>query len=71
MNVLRWNAAKVQQLTPLELWMFIVGRVLAGFGVGVLAMQYWPPIFAHVGLPAAFAGVLFIVIALKGFRRRA
>jgi hypothetical protein len=71
MNVFRWNAAKVQQLTPLELWLFIVGRVLAGFGVGVLAMQYWPQVFAHVGLPAALTGVLCIAIALKGFRRRA
>ena len=69
-NVLRWNATKVQQLTPLELWLFIVGRVLAGFGLGILAMQYWPQVFAYIGSPAALAGVACIVVALKGFRRR-
>ena len=69
--MLGWNAAKVKQLTPLEIWLFIAGRVLAGFGVGILAMRYWPQIFAHVGWPSALAGVACVVVALKGLRRRA
>ncbi len=35
--MLEWNRAKVKNLTGFEIWLMIVGRVLAGFGFGVLA----------------------------------
>jgi hypothetical protein len=30
--MLNWNAAKVKRLTGMELWLFIIARVLIGFG---------------------------------------
>jgi hypothetical protein len=42
--MLEWNRAKVKNLTGFEIWLMIVGRVLAGFGFGVLAVRYIPQI---------------------------
>jgi hypothetical protein len=33
--MLTWNRRKVQNLSPVEIWLFIVGRVLAALGVGM------------------------------------
>ncbi len=51
MRVLNWNAAKVKNLNRMEVWLFIIARVLVGFGLGVLAVRYFPEIAARLGLP--------------------
>ncbi len=38
------NAVRVKNLTGMEIWLFIIARVLAGFGLGVLGMRYFPQI---------------------------
>jgi len=43
-QMLKWNAAKVKNLTGVEIWLFIIARVFVGFGLGVLATQYFPQV---------------------------
>jgi hypothetical protein len=71
MSLLKWNQEKVQKLTPLEIWMFIVGRVLTSFGVGVVAMQYWADKVAWSGYPAIVVGLAIFAFAAKGLMRKA
>lgn len=52
MSLLKWNQKKVQNLTPWQIWMFILARVFMSFGVGVIAMKYWPNMIAWSGFPA-------------------
>jgi hypothetical protein len=37
----------------------IVGRVLAGFGLGVLPVRYFPQAFIPLGIPALFGVACF------------
>ena len=67
--MLNWNSTKVKTLTGTEIWMFIIARVLVGFGLGVLAVQYFPRAAAALGVPAlGLGGVLFIAAAKGLFR---
>jgi len=40
--MLAWNRRKVRQLTSAEIALFIVGRVLAAFGIGLVLPAYFP-----------------------------
>ena len=40
------------------------------FGVGVVAMQYWPTKVAWSGIPAIVVGLALFVIAAKGLTRK-
>ena len=68
--MLNWNVGKVKNLTGLEIWFFIVGRVLIGFGVGILFTRYDPRIAMPLGVPAVVVGLLLFVVAAKGLVRR-
>lgn len=39
--MLSWNKGKVANLTGMEIWLFIVGRVLVAFGIGVMGVLYY------------------------------
>ena len=67
--MLAWNQRKVRQLTPGELWLFIIGRVLVAFGLGVIAMQRLPGLVAPLGWPAAIVGLALLFVAAKGIAR--
>jgi hypothetical protein len=69
--VLAWNQRKVRQLTPGEIWLFIIGRVLAAFGLGALATRYVPALAGTLGAVIAAVGVASLVIAGRGLTRRA
>ena len=65
------NRSRVQNLTGLEIWLFIIGRVLVGFGLGVIAVLYLPQVFAKFGVPAIILGLLILIAASRGlFRKR-
>ncbi len=66
--MLSWNQRKVRQLTPAEIWLFIAGRVLAAFGVGILVAAYVPQALV-LGWPAVVVGVVLLLIASKGLMR--
>lgn len=68
--MLNWNAGKVKNLTGLEIWLFIIGRGLAAFGIGVLAMRYFPQFVEPLGFPTIVIGLLLFVVAAKGMFRR-
>ena len=69
--MLEGNRRRVQNLTGLEIWLFIIGRVLVAFGVGVLAMVYVPAVAANLAWPAVVVGLLALVVASRGlFRKR-
>src|ERR1700730_16220236 len=69
--MLKWNAAKVNNLTGTEIWFMIIACALIGFGLGVLAARYFPQVAAMLGIPAlVFGGILFL-IAAKGLFRTA
>ena len=70
MGPLEWNHRKVQRLSPGELWMFIVGRVLAGLGLGILLAEHLPDIAAKLGVPALVLGFLLLIYASKGMFRK-
>jgi len=67
--MLNWNAGKVKTLTGTEIWLFIVGRVLVAFGVGVIAVRFNPQLIAPSGLPAIVIGLLLLLVAAKGLMR--
>ena len=70
MRFLNWNHRKVQNLTPWEIWGFIAGRVFMSFGLGVLAMQYFPQVSGSLGIPCLVLGMVLLVFAAKGFTRK-
>jgi hypothetical protein len=69
--VLTANHRGVQRLTPVEVWLFIIGRVLAAFGAGLLIARYHPHLVGVLGWPAVVAGVLCLVVASRGLGRPA
>jgi len=70
MRFLNWNHQKVQNLTPWEIWMFIAGRVFMSFGIGVLAMIYFPDIAEWLAVPSIFIGLILLIFAARGLFRR-
>ncbi|MDB6140136.1 MAG: hypothetical protein JWO94_3208 [Verrucomicrobiaceae bacterium] len=48
----------------------MAGRVLMSFGLGVLAMQYCPQLVGSLGIPTLIVGVILLVFAAKGLRRK-
>ncbi len=67
--MLNWNAGRVKSLTGAEIWLFIVARVLIGFGFGVLSVRYFPEVASSLGLPALVVGALLFLVAAKGLWR--
>jgi hypothetical protein len=67
--MLSWNRRKVQQLSGTEIWLFIVGRVLAALGVGLLLPSYLPD-SRRLGLPAVIVGVVLLLVAARGLKRK-
>lgn len=70
MNLLKSNHSRVQNLTPREIWAFVVGRVLAAFGLGILAMQYLPQWASRIGIPCVIVGMILFVLASRGLARK-
>jgi hypothetical protein len=70
MRFLNWNQRKVKDLSPWEIWAFIAGRVLMSFGIGVLAMCYFPQVAFPLASPMIVIGVVLLLFAFKGFFRR-
>ena len=68
--MLAWNQRKVRQLTPREIWLFIVGRGLAAFGLGAVTTRYIPSLAGTLGIFIIVLGVLALLIAGRGFARR-
>jgi hypothetical protein len=69
--MLEWNKAKVRNLTGTEVWLMIVGRVLAGLGLGILAVSYFPQVFTPLSFPVLPLGMILLVVAAKGLFRPA
>jgi hypothetical protein len=69
MSILDWNASKVRNLTGAEIWLFILARLMIGFGLGVLACQYLPQIARPLAVPALVLGVILFLVATKGLPR--
>ena len=64
------NRRRVQNLTGLEIWLFIIGRVLAGIGVGIIAMVYFPSVAAKFGWPLIVVGLIVMLAAARGMFRK-
>jgi hypothetical protein len=69
-NVLSWNQKKVQNLNGTEIWLFIIARVLVGFGAGALLERYSPRIAGPIAIPVLLVGFVLFAIAAKGLRRQ-
>lgn len=50
--------------------MFVAGRVLFSYGIGVLAMQYYPNAVAWSGVPTLVIGFVLLGLAAKGLLRK-
>lgn len=68
--MLEANQRRVRKLTGLEIWLFLVGRSLMAFGVGVLAMAYVPSMAAPLGWPTLAIGLLLLLVASRGLFRK-
>jgi hypothetical protein len=68
--MLNWNAERIKNLTGAEIWLFISGRVLIGFGIGILCARYYPQIAGPLAFPAVVLGLLLFAAAAKGLFRR-
>ena len=69
--MLRANARRVQNLTPTEIWLFLLGRVLVAFAAGVFVTEYFPQIAAPIAIPTFVIGAVLFAIAAKGLWRKA
>jgi hypothetical protein len=49
--------------------MFIIARMLVGFGRAVLAVRYFPQVANPLGIPTLIVGMILFLIAAKGFFR--
>jgi len=70
MDVLKSNQSRVHNLSPLEIWGFIAGRVLVAFALGILAVRYLPQIASVVVYPALAVGAILLLFAAKGLARK-
>jgi hypothetical protein len=70
MSLLTWNQRKVRNLMPLGIWMFILGRAFMNFGVGVLAMQYFPGAVERLGFPIIIIGLFVFILGANGLMRK-
>jgi uncharacterized membrane protein YfcA len=68
MGILKANHRRVKNLSPFGIWLFIVGRVLAAFGLGILVGAYRPAILP-AAIPLIAIGVILLAIALKAYSR--
>jgi hypothetical protein len=68
--MLESNKSRVQNLTGLEIWFFIIGRVFVGFGIGILAMAYFPSFALMLAWPVILAGIAIMLIASRGLFRK-
>jgi len=64
--MLDWNAGKVRNLAGTEIWLFIVARVLVGFGLGILSVHYFTGFANPLGLPALVMGLILFLVAGEG-----
>jgi hypothetical protein len=69
--MLQWNAQKVSNLTPVEIWLFILGRVLVAFAIGVIAARNFPRVAEPAAVAAMIVGAVMLGIALRGLARKA
>lgn len=67
--MLESNRQRVQNLSGVEIWLFIAARVLLGFAAGVLAMTYFPTFASVLAWPALVGGGVFFLFATKGLLR--
>lgn len=66
-----WSLQKVKNLTFGEIWLFLVARILIGFGAGAYLERYFPQIIDRLALPVLAVGVVLSFIASKGYFRKA
>ncbi len=65
MGLLEANHRRVKNLSPFGIWLFIIGRVLAAFGLGIVAMAAFPAIALPAAFPLIAVGVVLLLVALK------
>jgi len=70
MDAPKSNQQRVKNLMPLETWAFIVSRVLVAFGLGILALKYFPAEASALGIPAIVVGLVVLLFASKGLVRK-
>lgn len=68
--MLEENRNRVRNLTGSEIWLFIIGRSLMAFGVGVMAMTYFPDAAAPLAWPTIVIGLLLFLAASRGLLRK-
>jgi hypothetical protein len=64
------NRRRVQNLTGSEIWLFIISRVLLGFGLGALTVSHFPAIASAATWPPIIIGIVLFVVAARGLARR-
>jgi uncharacterized protein (DUF983 family) len=67
--MLEENRKRVQNLSAGGIWLFIIGRVLVAFGLGITATLYLPRVFGMpVAIPVIVAGLILLLIAARGLK---
>ena len=68
--MLKRNAEKVKNLSGTEIWLFIVARLLIGFGAGAILAKYYPQLILPAAIPILVVGVVLFAVAAKGLGRK-
>jgi hypothetical protein len=71
MGLLKWNQRKVRQMSPGELWMFIIGRGLVALGLGILLAEYFPLAGRYLAVPFIVVGLVVLLVGARVFFRQA
>jgi hypothetical protein len=68
--MLETNRSRVRNLTGLEIWLFIVGRALMAFGLGVLTTACFPAFASYAMWPSIGIGFVLLLLASRGLFRK-
>ena len=69
-TMLEWNVGKIKNLTGLEIWSFIIARVLIGFGLGAMTVRFFPAIGNRLAVPVLAIGLVLFLVAGKRLLRK-
>jgi hypothetical protein len=57
-------------MSPGEIYMFIVGRVLVALGLGIVVERYFPVLASYLMWPLFIVGLVLLLVGSRVFFRR-
>jgi len=67
--MLEWYRNHVKKLSVTEKRLFMIGRILVGFGLGELTAIYFPDFSTKLVFPVIVLGIILLLFASRGLFR--